>query len=133
MFQKAKAIWLAGKECEKNVQAVYKTDVVVTKDTELHVAGSVFYRIYCNHQFIAFGPARTAIGYVREDIFKLSEYGIAEGETCEILIEAMGYYCRSVSTAFQPSCLMAEIQCNGEVVAYTGNDFVAYMPKSRVQ
>lgn len=133
MFQKAKAIWLAGKECEKNVQAVYKTDVVVTKDTELHVAGSVFYRIYCNHQFIAFGPARTAIGYVREDIFKLSEYGIAEGETCEIIIEAMGYYCRSVSTAFQSSCLMAEIQCNGEVVAYTGNDFVAYMPKSRVQ
>ncbi len=133
MFKSAQPIWIAEKEHEMNVYAVFKTDVEVSADSELHIAGTVFYRVYVNDHFVGFGPARTARDYVREDILPLSDYIVSGEEKSEIIVEAMGYYCRSLSTALQPSCLLAEVQSQGRVLAYTGKNFEGYLPKCREQ
>ncbi len=133
MLKKARPVWISEKEREMNVYAVFKADVKIPKDSELHIAGTVFYRVYVDGNFVGFGPARTARDYVREDIFPLSDYVGYEEEKSEIIVEAMGYYCRSLSTALQPSCLLAEVQCGGRVLAYMGNDFEGYLPGCREQ
>lgn len=133
MFLQAKPIWITGKECEMNVHAVFRTEVNLKQNSELHITGCSIYRIYVNGQFVGVGPARTAHGYARKDIFDLNQYQNVAGEMCEILIEVVGYYCRSLSTVFQPSFFMAEVRSKGEVLAYTGQDFEGFLPTCKVQ
>lgn len=133
MLKKAKPIWITGKEREMNVYAVFKTEVTPSKNMELHIAGTAFYRIYANEKFVAAGPARTAKGYVREDVLRLDEYVTAEDGNCEIVIEACGYYCRSLSTCFQPSYIMAEVQSGEDILAYSSKDFRGFLPGYRLQ
>lgn len=133
MFLQAKPIWIFGKECEMNVHAVFRTRILLKPNTKLHITGFTFYRIYMNDKFVGVGPARAAHGYAREDVFDLNQYNIAEGQVCEIIIEMVGYYCRSLSTVFQPSFLMAEVQSEGDVLAYTGQDFEGFLPECKVQ
>ena len=127
MFLKAQPIWIACKEREMNVHAVFHTDVNATEQVELHVGGTAFFRIYADDTFVAFGPARTAKGYIREEI-----YALPIG-TRKVVIEAVGYYCKSIATVWQPSFVMAEIQCRDEVLAYTGKDFNGFEPGCKVQ
>lgn len=127
MFFKAKPIWIEGKEREMNVHAVFHADVKTDEQMELHVGGTAFYRIFADNTFVAFGPARTAKGYIREEIYTLPE------GTREVVIEAVGYYCKSIATVWQRSFVMAELQCKGEVYAYTGNGFLAFEPRCKVQ
>lgn len=133
MFLHAKPIWILDKECEMNTYAVFRAVVDIQDTTELHITGTAFYRVYINEQFVGFGPARTAKGYAREDIFSLHEYSAGKGNKNEIIIEAVGYYCRSLSTVLQPSYIMAEVQDKGNVIAYTGNDFEGFLPSCKIQ
>lgn len=123
----AKPIWMNNKECEMNTHAVFRTTVETVKKAELHIAGTAFYRVYVNDTFLGAGPARTAEDYVREDILTF-DAGINE-----IRIEAVGYYCRSLSTVFQPSFIMMEVQCDGKVIATGEQDFEGFMPGCKVQ
>lgn len=123
----AKPIWINNKEREMNIHAVFRATLEIEKTAELHIAGTAFYRVYVNGNFLAAGPARTAEDYVREDILKLDS-----GKN-EILIEAVGYYCHSLSTVFQPSFIMTEVQCDGKVIATGEHDFEAFMPECKVQ
>lgn len=133
MFKNAKPVWIENKECEMNVHAVFRTEGKIPPDATLHLAGTAFYRVYVNNGFVGFGPARTAGGYVREDIFPLGQYMAEECDKCEIVIEAVGYYCHSLATVWQPSYIIAEIQRGGQAVKYTGRDFVGYLPECKVQ
>lgn len=127
MFLKAKPIWVDGKEREMNVHAVFRAEVKSSEQVQLHIGGTAFFRIYADDTFIAFGPARTAKGYIREEIYTLPK------GTKEVLIEAVGYYCKSISTVWQPSYIVAELQYQDEVLAYTGRDFNAFEPGCKVQ
>ena len=127
MFRKAQPVWIRDREREMNVYAVFCTRVDLSAPGQLLLAGTAFYRVTVNGKFLAFGPARTAEGYVRQDVLTLPE-GV-----CDIQIEACGYYCHSLSTVWQPSFLMAEVRCDGEVLSYTGRDFEAYTPGTRLQ
>lgn len=110
-----------------NCHAVFAAEIPAGEGVCLHIASTAFYRIYWNNQFLAFGPARAAKGYLREDILPLDKEG------GKLLIEACGYYCKSLSTVKQPSLLLAEV-CKGEqVLLYSGKDFLGYRPKSRRQ
>ena len=71
MFLKAKPIWVEGKEREMNVQAVFRAEVKSTEQVCLHIGGTAFFRIFADDTFLAFGPARTAKGYIREEIYTL--------------------------------------------------------------
>ena len=130
MFLRAKPIWAKGKAKEMNTYVVFRTSIETNGQTaKLHIAGTCFYRVYVNGQFLCFGPARAAGGYVREDIIEVPN-DIGYGE---VVIEAVGYYCKSISTVMQPSCLMAEIQCEERVIASTGHDFNVYLPGCKLQ
>lgn len=127
MFLCAKPIWLRGKEREMNVHAVFQANVQASGRVELHMGGTAFYRIWADGQFLASGPARTARGYIREEIYSLPE------GTKSVVIEAVGYYCHSISTVWQPSYIMAEIRRQEEVFAYTGKDFCGFAAECKVQ
>jgi len=128
MFYNAKPIWIKDKTHEMNVQAVFSVKCCTKEHVEIHIAGTAFYRLYADDVFLAAGPARTAKDYVREDIISLPK------GTKTVVIEAVGYYCKSIATVIQPSYLIAEIQTlNHQVVAYTGRDFNAYYPKTKLQ
>lgn len=123
----ARPIWIESKECEMNIHAVFCTRVETEKDATLHIGGTVFYRVYINGAFVGAGPARTAKGYIREDIL-----AVGSGKS-EIVIEAVGYHCCSLSTVCQTSFIMAEVEWDGKVIASTGKDFKGFLPKCKVQ
>ena len=127
MFLKAQPIWVRGREREMNVSAEFRANVTLPGPGQLFLAGTAFYRVSVNGYFLAFGPARAAEGYVRQDVLALPA-----GE-CDIRIEASGYYCRSLSTVLQPSFLTAEVRCEQEVLAWTGGNFQVFTPGTRVQ
>lgn len=130
MFQKAKSIWIKDKSKELNVFATFHLQTTLEKEAKLHITAATYYRVFVNGTFLAYGPARTAKGYAREDV--LSVVPTKEG-TCDILIEVCGYYNNSLSTIRQPSFVMAELECEGEVLAYTGRDFTGYLPPYKLQ
>ncbi len=129
MFLEAKPVWAKGKSREMNTFVVFKTEIEATTKVTLYIAGTAFYRVLLNDEFVCFGPARSAGGYVREDVITLP----GESAHMVVVIEAAGYYCKSLSTVLQGSCLMAEIRCEGNVIASTGKDFKAYLPGCKVQ
>ncbi len=131
MFNFAKPIFPKGKEREMNTFAAFRTTVESLKGAKLNLTAYTFYQIYVNGEFVAYGPARTAKGYARVDVIDLDKYH-RDGEN-EIVIGVMGYYCRALSTVFQPSFLVAEIEANGEVSAYTGRDFECFLPSCHTQ
>lgn len=122
MFEKAKPVWLEGLSREQNCFVAFTCEAVDLKGTSLHVTAATFYRLFINDQLVAFGPARTAEGYARQDVIPLSAYHRDEGNF--IQIEVAGYYCRSLSTVKQESFLLAELRRGDEVLAFSGKDFV---------
>ncbi len=131
MFQKALPIFPTGKTTTPNTLAAFRAEVPSLQNTTLTLTAYTFYQLYVNGEFVAFGPARTAGGHARVDKIDLTPYHKA-GKN-EITVAVMGYYCRSLSTVLQPSFLTAELTENGEVIAYTGRDFEAYLPTCRIQ
>jgi len=131
MFKKAQPIFPKGKSTELNCFATFRTALPSLKGATLAVTAATFYRVFVNGQFVAFGPARTAEHYARVDLLKLDGYH-HEGEN-ELLIEVIGYACRSLSTVYQPSFLCAEVVSRGKVLAFTGRDFTATLPDTKLQ
>lgn len=126
-MMKAKPIWIKGKEKEMNIHAVFRAKAEISGKGALRVAGTAFYRIILNGCFLAAGPARAAGGYVREDVFSL------DSGNYEIIIEAVGYHCRSLSTVCQTSYIMAEITDGDMLKACTGRDFEGFLPECKLQ
>ena len=130
MFLKAKPVWIAGQAEEMNIQAAIRTRVAACDALCLHIAGTAFYRLFVNGEFVAAGPARAAEGYLREDVIALS---YPEGQELNIEIEAIGYYCGSLASVKAPSCIMAELRCGDRVLQYTGRDFEGFLPGTHLQ
>lgn len=132
MFQQAKPIWIKGKSTEQNVFAAFRLKTKLPAASQLHITAATFYRVYINGVFMASGPARAPHGYARKDVLTIST-DYAPNTECEILIEAVGYHCRSYASTLQPSFVMAEVIHDGRVLAYTGRDFEAFLPPCKVQ
>jgi len=129
MFLEATPVWAKNQAKQKNTFVVFQCRITSQENLRLHIAGTAFYRIFVSGSFLAAGPARCAAGYVREDVLELPR---SDGEL-DIVIEAAGYYCKSLATVQQPSCLMAEVRCGQTVIATLNRDFAAYMPPCKVQ
>lgn len=131
MFRQARPIFPAGKSEAMNTFAVFRARVPSLVGARLHITAAYFYRASVNGRFLAFGPARAAKDYAREDILDLSDFHAPGGNV--VTIEVAGYYCHSLSTVFQPSYLQAEIEANGVVLAATGRDFEAFLPATKIR
>ena len=131
MFQCAKPIFPKGMKNEMNTFAAFRARVESLKGAKLNLTAYTFYQLYVNGEFVAFGPARTAKGYARVDVIDLDKYH-NDGEN-EIIVGVMGYSCRTLSTVYQPSFLVAELTCGDDVIAYTGRDFESFLPACHTQ
>lgn len=131
MFLQAKPIFPKGKSEVLNQFAAFRTTLSSLKNAQLYITAFSFYRVFVNGRFAGFGPARTAENYARVDIIALDSYH-KDGNN-EILVEVVGYACRSLSTVRQPSYLCAEVRTSDKVLAYTGRDFSASIPATKLQ
>ena len=129
-FKKAKAVSIKSVSEKLNGYSVFKAETGNLKGAEISVAAADFYRLTVNGKFVGFGPARTALGYARVDEYDLSDYA-CEGKNT-VVIEVANYKCRTLSAVIQPNFLTAEITLGGEVLAYTGKDFLGYEPKYKM-
>lgn len=133
MFQKAIPVW--GEYTQSadkwNRNLIFREVLPTLKGAVLSVAAADFYRLTVNGRFVGFGPARTAKGYARVDVYDLS--GEEEREENEILIEVAGYFCKSLSTVHQDSFFCAEIAVDGCPLKYTGRDFSCFENLRRVR
>lgn len=129
MFNIAKPIFPKGRNNDYNVLATFiaRGDL---KGTTVRLCAADFYHIYVNGEFVAYGPARTAKGYGRVDVFDLDVF--ASGDD-EIRICVLGHNCRGFSQVKQPSYLCAEVFKGDEVILATGRDFSAFMSDVRIQ
>ena len=125
-FVKAKPVWADGREKEKNLilsfREVIKTGFV--KSAYIRIAASTDYRLKVNGEFVAHGPCVAAHDFYRVDCYDLAPY-MKWGKNL-VSLEVAGYNEPSYYLLDQPSFLQAEVEVNGQVVASTGEDFVAY-------
>lgn len=125
MFCDAKPIWVKNKRTVKNLQAGFTSCFVcdVDKEYSIKLSASTQYKLYLNGEFISYGPARAAHGYMRVDEFKLKPI---KGNNI-IAIEVAGYNCSSYYSIPVASFVCAELYENGNVINYTGRDFKAIL------
>ena len=91
----------------------------------LDLAALDLYRVRLNGEFVAFGPARAAKGYVRPDVLRLGN--VRKGRNL-LEIEVSAYGINTSSQARNAPFLSASVVSGGRVLARTGidGDFRAY-------
>jgi alpha-L-rhamnosidase len=135
-FRAAKPIWPQGLEKEMNISVGFRAvfEAPPGHHVRLRLTGSTLYRIFLNGQFFSCGPARTARGHFRVDVFDLTSQ-LVPGKNL-IAIEVAGYNVNSYYVLDQPSFLIAEVTTDAAVLASTGGvgaPFKARVITERVQ
>lgn len=113
-FEKAKPVWLKGKENLKHVTAGFVCSFIRKNETgsySVSIAASSIYRVFLNGTFIGHGPARAAHGFYRVDKISLPEELMPEDLTEEniLAVEVAGLFVNSFYTLEQPPFLQAEV------------------------
>ena len=131
-FDKAVPVWSEGRETEKNLTLSFREVIEVdcAKEAIIRLTASCDYRLRVNGEFVAHGPCVAAHDFYRVDAYNLKPY-LRWGKNV-VAIEVAGYNCPSYYLLDQPSFLQAEIEIDGDIVAATGRDFVAYAFGQRV-
>lgn len=124
-------VWAKGESNTLNDHLILRAFVPDLTGCRMLITAASFYRLSINGRFVAFGPARTAKGYARVDCLPLDEFHCPGGN--EVVIEAAGYACGSLSTVRQPSFVVAEIQRGRDLVCAADTDFEAYHACRQVQ
>ena len=122
-FEKAVPVWVTGREKEMNLRVQFKAVFGKGKSITAKIATSGIYQMSVNGKFVCYGPARAGRGFFRVDEIDLTPFADREQNT--VIIEVCGYNARSYYLIKQDSFLTAELLTNGQVAAYTGNDFTA--------
>lgn len=122
-FKKARPVWSAGREKEKNLELAFYfiLEGGIPHPLTLYLATSCVYRIWINGIFIGFGPARTAHGVFKVDPWPLDRY---IKEKTHIVIEALGNNVNTYDTLEQDSFLIFEVCSDEESLIWTGDDRV---------
>lgn len=128
-----KAIWPEGLQNEKNINVAFVLDEVVNVDgLSLTIAAKNVYRLFINGKLTGYGPARAAHGYVRIDIYNLSN--IKKGERIIIVAEVFGANANNYYFPDEKPYFAAQLTKDSIVHYSTNNgDFKAYLLKDRVQ
>ncbi|MBQ9760285.1 MAG: hypothetical protein IJW16_02930 [Clostridia bacterium] len=129
MLEHARPIWISGKLKEMNTLAAFRTVLTEAGEAELYVTAAYYYRAFLDGKFLGYGPARAAKGYARVDRLCFA----LDGKPHELVIEAEGFCCESLSVVWEPAYCMAEVLVNGKSVAWTGRDFEVFEPLYHVQ
>ena len=103
-----KVLFLKGKSKEKQVQAGFWASFVCKENTDniiLQITGRTWYRVYCNGEYVLYGPVRCAHGYARLDEVVLNDF-VHEGENL-LFIEMAGMNSGSQDNTGENSFLYA--------------------------
>lgn len=121
-MNKATPVWVEGREKEMNLTLGFRGVFVAKQQlrTTLRITASTVYRIFVNGEFVGSGPARAGHGFYRVDQYNISKQ-VKEGENI-VAIEVAGYNINTYYTLDQPSFLQMEVEYDGEVVLFTGNN-----------
>jgi alpha-L-rhamnosidase len=128
-FDRAVPVWPRGLLDEMNLAVGFRTRVPLGRRATIRVATSGVYRLFADGRFLGFGPARTAHGHARVD-----EWSVQPGEgTAQILLEVVAPNINSYYVPQAPGFLQAEVRSDGDVVAWTGRDFEAFLLPERIR
>lgn len=121
-FINAKPTWLKNKRETVNLQVGFRCDFDADCDKKyvLRLAGSTYYKVYINGEFVAYGPARAPHGFVRADELSIN---VKQGRN-KLAVEVAGYNCSSFYSLPIKSFLMAELFENCNSIKYSGRDFM---------
>lgn len=123
MFEKAKPIWLTGRETELHLTVQYKAVVESASSAVVRIATSGLYHLTVNGVFVCYGPARAGRHHFRMDEIDISSR-LTRSENV-VVVEVCGYNSDGFCILNQPSFLQAEVVNNETVLAATGTDFTA--------
>ncbi|MBO5714004.1 MAG: hypothetical protein J6R83_01085 [Clostridia bacterium] len=132
MFKKAQCVWIKEHLQTKNSHIILTANNVDIDGATLKISASNFYKLYLGDVFLGYGPARTAFGYSRVDVYDLTPFGKT---VSDIRIEVAGYYCKALSTCQTQNFIVCEIAQNDTVSIATGskNDFNYYINTRRLE
>ena len=129
-FAFAKPIWKRGTFSLLNSICLFSCELSYKGKAKITITARNSYRIALNGKFLAFGPARSAHGYARVDEIDLGE--LQGNET--LIIECAAYNTKTFCTLNEPGFLQAEVKNDeGDVLAYTGKDFLARTYSERLR
>ena len=130
-FDKARPIWIDGREHELNCRVQFKAFCPAAEGAMAKIATSGIYQLWVNGEFVAYGPARAGKGVFRMDEIALG--GRLTKPENAVVLEVCGYNSNSFYIQEQPSFLQAEIVAGDTVCAATGEDFTARLNPYAVQ
>ncbi|MBP3301301.1 MAG: hypothetical protein J6M34_07365 [Clostridia bacterium] len=130
MFQKAIPVYPKNQSETLNTFTTFPLETGSLEGAELHITAASFYQLWVNGEFVAFGPARTAKGYAREDVISLDRF---RGERNHVQILVAGYFCKSFNGVKQKSFLQAELRKGDEILYATSLETKAYRNGRKLQ
>ena len=120
MFKKALPVFAAGYENEMNILLGFYTNVPKSEKAVLRITGVTQYKIFIGGAFIHHGPARTCHNKYRVDEIEISKYLVYENTP--VVIRLLSSNCNCYSAVEEPGFLCAEIESDGEIIAFTGKN-----------
>lgn len=134
-FTQAQPVWPAGLAGTMNCWVSFHAAVELARPTHatLRIAAAQAYRVWVNGRFIGRGPARSAHGHARVDLWPVEA---ERAGRLELVIEVMRYGVPTFCTTFEPAFLCAELVAGRRVLAWTaprGGGFAAERRPERVQ
>ncbi|MBQ8374356.1 MAG: hypothetical protein IJX98_02135 [Clostridia bacterium] len=109
-----KTVWAKNLLKEYNARLAFQ--LKCERADRLEVIALDFYQVFVNGEFLGFGPAKTAYGYARKDVYDLSAY-----ENFVITVEVLCHNIPSYSFASGKPLFGAELYKGSAVVADTDN------------
>ena len=126
-----KFIWAKGLRQEKNTNVAFTWKAAASgAQASLELCAVNLYRLYVNGQFVGSGPARTAHGHVRRDVYDLS--AALKSGAFVIVAEVFGANINSYCHAEEPPFFGAALTVDGQILVKT-EDFTPRPLTDRVQ
>jgi len=89
----------------------------------LRITARTFYKVFLNGDFVFYGPARAAHENARVDVVDLGA-SVRLG-TNNLAIEVAGYNVGNLYVTGEYSFVMAEVECDGDVLLWTDDQWKA--------
>ncbi len=117
MFRKAIPVFEIGKENEMNTFYGFAARVPQGEGTLLRIAGDSTYSVFVNGVFVFSGPARAAHHFHRVDEIPLGAFLTEDSNVLTVRLTTYNNHC--FNYLCQPGFLCAEVEQNGQILAYT--------------
>jgi len=122
-------VWPAEVRNEMNVTMAFQLDKSFeTPEATLEICASNGYMVFLNDEMIAFGPARTAHGYIRKDEIALKGLDASSKLTVDVIGNNINSFCYPDEKPY----FAAKVLCGGRVLART-EDFSCFRLDDRIQ